>query len=134
MTEIQIEIKRIEQDLMYQVSLGKTIDVPMLNRLCELRVKRAEELAAQHKAILSDINHRKDIMQTHTRGMTAKLSIIMTDEVMALHAGDLSKIQLLMDDYDRAANRWVNVDSCDWPDSEPASVMASILIIANEIC
>lgn len=128
MSAITDEIVAIETEINKCFDTDSPIDPKNLVRLYDLRVERAKELAAHHKALLSDRKNRIELMKMKTRELTAKTYGCGLELKPDLR----DRILQEMDKFDAAALLWIDDDS-GWEQSQSFSIAAGILILVNEI-
>lgn len=113
------EIHALESELMACIDTDAMIDSKKVKRLCDLRESYLQELIATH-------DQRLDIMKRETRKMTETLAGITFEGKPDVQEQLLEQ----QDKYDVAAVHWVLSESCQWGESEAASLAAGIIILA----
>lgn len=111
------EINAIEKELHLCLDMNTPIDTVKLKRLSSLRLERLKELVTTH-------DERLEVMRRHTREMTAKLVGLNFDGKPDVKERLLEE----QDKYDKAASHWAISESCQWGESEAASIAAGILM------
>lgn len=133
MTSVQTEIAEIESYLQKQMDADASLDSRKLKRLCDLKVERMKELVVQHKTLITDRENRFREMRQHTDRYVS-MTKNLTAEQLKLNAPAIEAIFLEADNYDLAATRWAEQESCPWSESNACSIMAAIMVMINEIC
>lgn len=105
------------------------IDTKKMKRLYDLRIQRIQELADQHRGILSLREKRLEIMQAKTREWIKKKSTAPIRGKPDL----VDRIISEEEKYDAACICWVNEESCPWEESSASSIATGILILIHEI-
>jgi hypothetical protein len=132
-TPLSHEIELLESEIKSHFDTGEPIDPKRVQRLCDLRVERLQELAEEHARILGDRKKREEIMQSRTREMMSKIPCFTSGQIK-LNASVIERLEIAQEDYGFAAERWVNEEISPWEESEAYKIAAGILVIASEIC
>lgn len=119
------EIETLTIKLREQLTKNEPIDPAALQHLQEIRY-------ANNKERISLYEKRKEEMKTHTREMTAKLSSILTDQVVKDNPDTMDKIYAMQDQYDEAAIQFPSGVE-PWEDSKAATIAMALINLAHEI-